>query len=84
MLEFTAPRIQLGTIRSYRVAVEMDFSAMWRFRAGIRAYWITSELHNGTRVIHVGSSDPGISVHIRSRRAAYTKCNNAQANRREY
>ena len=31
-----------------------------------------------------GPLAPGISVYIRSRRAAYTKCNYAQANSREY
>src|SRR6266581_9407725 len=57
---------------------------MWRFRAGIRTYWITLELHDGGRVIHVGATGGGVSVWIRSRRAAYAKCNNAQADSREY
>ncbi len=50
---------------------------MWRFRAGIRTYWITYELHDGAHVIHVGAAGEGVSVWIRSRRAAYAKCNNA-------
>jgi hypothetical protein len=84
MFEFVALLIQLCAIRSYRLAVEINFSAVGRFRAGIRTYWITFELHNGTRVIYVGASVNGVSVWIRSRRTAYTECNNAQADSREY
>jgi len=32
-----------------------------RFCTGIRTYWITSELHNGTRVIHVRASAAAVT-----------------------
>ena len=83
--EFVSFSIQLSAIRSHAIALEIDFSAVCRLRAGICTYWITSELHNGTRLIHVGAAVEGVSVCIRSRRAAaYTKCDNAQADSREY
>jgi hypothetical protein len=77
--------VQLRTIRFHAIALEIDFSAVCRLRAGICAYWITFELHDGTRAIYVGAAGEDVSVCIRaSRAAAYAKCDNAQANSREY
>src|SRR6266550_2311158 len=67
---------------SPRVRRVDDFVALAQSRMVKRI--VLGALHDGTCVIHVGSSGDGISVYIRSRRAAYTKCNNAQANSREY
>src|SRR5262245_36298720 len=83
--QFVPSSVQLGAIRSHGIAVEINFSAVCRLGTGTRTQGITFELHNGTRVIHIRAAVEGVSICIWSRRsAAYAKCNNAQANSREY
>jgi len=88
LFELVPLSVQLRTIRFHGIALEIDLPAVCRLRAWIRTYWITSQLDDGTRPIDVGTTVAAvgisISVSIPSRRAAYSKCDNAQANGREY
>jgi len=84
LFELVPLSVQLGTIRSHSIALEIDFSAVGRLRVVTGTYWIALELHDRTRPIDIGTAVAAITVSIPSRRAAYSKGDNAQANSREY
>src|SRR4029077_235648 len=83
-LEVVPSSVQLGSIRSHGIAIEIDFSAVWRLGTRIGTYRSTFELDNRTGIVDVLAAGKGVSVGIRSRRTAYAKCDNTQANRGEY
>src|ERR1051325_10157529 len=80
LFELIALSVQLGAVRSHSVALEIDFPAVSRLGGSIGTYWIALELHDGARFIDIGTAVGSISVSISSRRAAYSECDNAQAN----
>ena len=76
-LELVPSSSQLGAIRSHGVAFEVEFPARRWFGGGIGGYWITFELDDRTGIIDVLTDVKGISACVRSRPAAYAKCDNA-------
>ena len=82
--EIVASSRQLGAVRSRGVTIEINFLSSGWFASGMNTQGITFKLDDRARCIHVLARVEGVSACIRSRRAAHAKCNNAQANRREY
>src|SRR6266404_7960970 len=82
-LELVPSSSQLSAIRSHSVALEIEFPSRRRFSSGISSDRVTFELDDRARIVDVLTGVKGVSACVRSRRTAYAKCNNTQANRRE-
>src|SRR5262249_8551167 len=84
--ELVASGRELGAVRPYGVAVEVNLSAWRRPGRGVSAQRITLELNDHTRRVDVGGLAEGIRVGARSscRGFAGAERSHAQANRREY